>query len=481
MTRYTLMAMMFLGLMNAGAACDGEGPDLNETGGFNSSSSLPDGSPDSPSDESGDPRRDLPMSGNTQTTTDATGTRGVLALGDSCQSTRQCSAGLACEGTVCVEEGQLRISMIWESLTDADLHVRNPAGEEIYYRNRESADGGQFQKDGCIASRCDETTGPKIEAVIWRGEPTEGTYEFWAVNYDAESSANVRFEVRYDGRVETFTASLPQTAGATSPTFAFQVGAAAGGPGELEFITPTEEEWVRGPSVNFSVRTGDDNIRRVSYSSGRFDLGSSTSGSTFNHTYRFNNLGEHDVKARGYDASGMELDNDEVKIVVMDERNGLPNPGQGAVVSDWLLAKRILHHGGAISLYNRQVSGRNDGADASSNIRAVSQKQSARNSCYGNAPCGRTRLDARMLQAMVILRQVYGYSFRVTSMAGGSHSAGSRHYRGVAFDVDTINGSSVRGNRTLARQFMQACRTLGATEVLGPGNRGHSGHVHCAW
>lgn len=478
MTRHTIIAMMLFGFVSAGSSCD-EGPDVQGSDGFSTSA------PDEADENNGeDSPTNYPLSGtatNTQTTTTAEyGTRGVLMAGDACQSTRQCTGGMACEAGLCVESGELRISMSWEQNTDVDLHVRNPDGEEIWYRNREAQDGGQFQKDGCIASRCDETTGPRIEAVIWRDEPKEGTYEFWGINYDAVTSANVRFEVHYRGRVERFSASLPQTAGAQSPIFAYTVGN-SGGPGQLEFVRPTEEEWVRGPSVNFSVRTGDNTIKRVGYFAERVDLGSSTSGPNFNHTYNFTNLGEHDITARGYDNSGMELDNDKVKIVVMDQNNGLPNPGRGAVVSDWLLAKRILFHSGAINLYNRQVSGRNDGADASSNMRAVSQKQTARNSCYGNAPCGRVQLDARMLQAMVILRQVYGYSFRVTSIAGGSHSARSRHYRGVAFDVDIINGSSVASNRTMARRFMQSCRELGATEVLGPGNRGHSGHVHCAW
>ncbi|MEZ4458372.1 MAG: hypothetical protein R3E66_01325 [bacterium] len=475
MSRLTLLTMLFFGLSTAGASCGEDGAAV-QNGSFvpgtpNTLADLPDGT-DS----------DTPVpAGNTTTTTTATpnGPRGTTEMGDQCQSSRQCVDGLGCEGGTCVEQGELRISMSWNTNTDADLHVRTPAGEEIYYRNRDAADGGQFQKDGCIASRCDASA-PKIEAVIWRGEPTEGTYEFFGVNYDAVEAANLRFDVTYQGQTQTFNANVPKTAGATSPTFAVTIGN-ANGPGQLEFITPTEEQWVRGPTVNFSVNPHDDNIKSVRYSSGRYDLGESTSGGNFNHSYTFNNLGEHDIKARGFDASGMELDNDIVKMVVMDQRDGLPNPRNGAVVSDWLLAKRLLTHAGAVNLYNRQVSGRNDGADSLSNMRAMAQKGTAKNSCYGNAPCGRVKLDARMLQAMVILRQVNGYSFRVTSIAGGSHSAGSRHYRGVAFDVDTINGRSVSGNRTLARQFMQACRDLGATEVLGPGNRGHSGHVHCAW
>lgn len=471
MNRLMLLgAMIVLGAMTSAAACDGT--DAAIANGTQRPAQFTSGT---------GAYGTTPATADTSTTTATeNGPRGNTQMGDRCQSTRQCTDGLACEQGFCVEQGELRISMAWDTNTDADLHVRTPSGEEIYYRNRVSSDGGQFQKDGCIASRCEDGT-LKIEAVIWRGEPTEGTYEFFGLNYDAEEAANLMFEVRYQGQVQRFSGAVAKTPGATSPIIAVQIGASSGGPGNLEFITPTEEQWVRGPSVNFSVNPHDSSIKSVRYADGRTNLGTSTSGGNFNYTYQFNKLGEHDITAHGLNASGMELDNDTVKMVVMNQQDGLPNPSGGAVVSDWLLAKRILHHSGNIRLLTQQVSGTRDGADARSNISAIAQKGTARNSCYGKAPCGRVKLDARMLESMVLLRQVNGYSFRVTAIAGGSHSTRSRHYRGVAFDVDIINGSSVRNNGTLARQFMAACRNYGATEVLGPGNQGHSGHVHCAW
>lgn len=479
MSRFSLLAVLLLtGLFTAGNACGDDDPKVQD----NPNPQNPDSTtPDKQLTSVSDPQSFLPSSNTSTDSSSAIARRGDVQLGDACQSARQCVTGLGCEGGTCVEQGELRISMIWEGLTDADLHVRNPAGEELYYRNRVGSDGGQFQKDGCIASRCDATTGPRIEAVIWRGEPDDGTYEIFGLNYDAEAATAVRFEVHYKGQVENYSGSLAKTVGATTQTFAFTIGASDNGPGQLEFVKPTEELWVRGPTASLAVNPHDSNITTVKYSEGNFPMSTSSTGGNFELEYFFQNLGEHDITARGYDQSGMELDNDTVKMVVMNERDGLPNPRNGAVVSDWMLAKRILYHAGKISLYNIQVSGRNDGADALSNIRAVAQKQTARNSCYGNAPCGRVRLDARMLEAIVLLRQVYGYNFRVTAIVGGSHSKRSRHYRGVAFDTDTINGSSVRNNRTLARQFMAACREMGATEVLGPGNTGHSGHVHCAW
>jgi len=85
-----------------------------------------------------------------------------------------------------------------------------------------------------------------------------------------------------------------------------------------------------------------------------------------------------------------------------------------------------------------------------------------------------------MLRALYVLVQG-GYSFRITEFAGGSHSSRSRHYAGIAFDIDTLNGRPVSAGHPDYRRFMRRCRELGATEVLGPGSRGHSTHLHVAW
>jgi hypothetical protein len=73
------------------------------------------------------------------------------------------------------------------------------------------------------------------------------------------------------------------------------------------------------------------------------------------------------------------------------------------------------------------------------------------------------------------------FDFRVTALAGGSHSSRSRHYLGVGLDVDTIDGRRVNKDHPRFREFMEQARALGATEVLGPGSRGHDTHLHIAW
>lgn len=146
-------------------------------------------------------------------------------------------------------------------------------------------------------------------------------------------------------------------------------------------------------------------------------------------------------------------------------------------------AQRVLaaHTAGRLTLWN-ETFGRADGADPLSNIKATAAGGRAKTSCYGGAPCTTVALTERLVGGMSALREQRGYSYFVTAIAGASHSAGSLHYQGRAFDVDEINGVRIQGDSSLARAFMAACRELGAIEVLGPSNdASHQDHVHCGW
>ena len=83
--------------------------------------------------------------------------------------------------------------------------------------------------------------------------------------------------------------------------------------------------------------------------------------------------------------------------------------------------------------------------------------------------------------AALYIADTKGWTFHVTSIAGSSHIRTSRHYSGIAFDVNRINGVKVGAGKAYYREFMNICRARGATEVLGPGDRAHSTHVHAAW
>ncbi len=142
-------------------------------------------------------------------------------------------------------------------------------------------------------------------------------------------------------------------------------------------------------------------------------------------------------------------------------------------------SQSILIHS-RINLADYHVSGRHDRATALHNVEQATDGGPSRRSTYQKAPGGKVLIDTRVLRALEKLADS-GYSMRISELAGGSHSSRSRHYAGIAFDVDQINGVKVNYSNPYYKAFMKKCRRMGATEVLGPGDSGHSGHVHAAW
>ena len=155
-------------------------------------------------------------------------------------------------------------------------------------------------------------------------------------------------------------------------------------------------------------------------------------------------------------------------------------PGSSAAISVRKALASSLLDDLKVGLANFHVSGRHDSATAIDNIRHAAAGRRSHRSRYQRAPGGAVYLDTRMLRTLKILARE-GYSFRVTELAGGSHSPKSGHYGGTAFDVDYINGIKVGWGNPYFRRFMKRCRQLGARETRGPGDSGHRSHVHVEW
>jgi hypothetical protein len=143
-----------------------------------------------------------------------------------------------------------------------------------------------------------------------------------------------------------------------------------------------------------------------------------------------------------------------------------------------LLASGILNNAN-ITLATAHVSGVNDNATARQNIEDTSNGRTASRSSYENAPGGSVKLDIRLLTGILKLAETYRFS--ISELAGGSHSRTSRHYDGGTVDVNVLNGRHVSATHPDVANFKRDCRSLGATEVLGPGDPGHATHIHCAW
>jgi hypothetical protein len=122
---------------------------------------------------------------------------GTLRCGDRCIDVRSdpancgacnnaCPAGQACANGVCVGNGLLRITMVWDRAGDVDLHVVPPCGQEILY-SAASRCGGQLDRD--------DTSGTGPENVFWAAAPASGQYLVCAVPFRLTGATNATVTV----------------------------------------------------------------------------------------------------------------------------------------------------------------------------------------------------------------------------------------------------------------------------------------------
>jgi 3D (Asp-Asp-Asp) domain-containing protein len=223
-TRTSLaLSLMFLGVLLAGSDCQ-----QSEAHQWSQSSRTSSGGQQEAPDRSSYPSADegsvdhewvqgpvdgeqtRPSPGATETGPDENLTAGGCVDDSHCAQQQDCVAG------TCVESGPLRISMIWSVPTDLDLHILTPGGEHLWYRNRESADGGRLTSDTCIGGACESDGRAFVESAHWRETPTRGEYTFWAVNYAGQTAASVAFEVLIDGVLTSFSSTVGSAQSAQS-------------------------------------------------------------------------------------------------------------------------------------------------------------------------------------------------------------------------------------------------------------------------
>lgn len=148
------------------------------------------------------------------------GSDGTAQLGDPCADTDECIPGSVCFDHVCVGDGDLRFSMSWSVDTDIDLHVRTPAGSEIYYGNR-SAGGGTLDVDDCVGESCASPGEIHVENVVFELADA-GAYAYWSVNYAGMNATAATIAVFVDGEMQvTITDTLPASPGAVGPEHVF--------------------------------------------------------------------------------------------------------------------------------------------------------------------------------------------------------------------------------------------------------------------
>jgi hypothetical protein len=115
-------------------------------------------------------------------------------IGDPCGGEIDCTPGSICWNDICIEEGALRFSLVWETSNDLDLHVMTPDGTEIFYGNS-SAAGGELDVDDCVGGGCTNPDGMHVENIFFAEEGASGTYTYWVVNYSGDEESDFELEV----------------------------------------------------------------------------------------------------------------------------------------------------------------------------------------------------------------------------------------------------------------------------------------------
>jgi len=103
--------------------------------------------------------------------------------------------------------GDVQVSLNWDTPTDVDLHVIDPAGEEVYWFQRESASGGQLDLDSNAGCNLDNKNN---ENIFWNtGRAPYGDYTVRVDYWSACNLVSTGFPTQYrvtvvlDGRIES--------------------------------------------------------------------------------------------------------------------------------------------------------------------------------------------------------------------------------------------------------------------------------------
>ena len=98
------------------------------------------------------------------------------------------------------EDNEIRVSLIWEGLTDLDLHCITPLREKLMYNNKRGRCGGYLDLDMNGLDKHSETP---VENMRWTSAP-EGRYRFIVHNYSEKVNRRgtpYRVELEVNGKV----------------------------------------------------------------------------------------------------------------------------------------------------------------------------------------------------------------------------------------------------------------------------------------
>lgn len=85
------------------------------------------------------------------------------------------------------KDGELRVTLSWDTPTDVDLYVVNPDGQEIYYGNRSDSLGGQLDLDSNAGCSIDGTNQENIHWPKGKNGEYVVRVNYWSACGDSES------------------------------------------------------------------------------------------------------------------------------------------------------------------------------------------------------------------------------------------------------------------------------------------------------
>ena len=131
----------------------------------------------------------------------------LLDLSDICPSAQTFEV----PGQPTLGTGDIQVTLRWTTTDDLDLYVTDPAGQTVFYGNRNIGSGGQLDVDANAA--CGSPTTSPIENIFWPvGGAPQGDYviEVDLFTRCANNTSPISFELRIlvQGNVQTITGSV---------------------------------------------------------------------------------------------------------------------------------------------------------------------------------------------------------------------------------------------------------------------------------
>ena len=107
--------------------------------------------------------------------------------------------------------GDVQVTLSWDNRNDLDLHVIDPVGEEIFFKQAASSSNGRLDIDSNLDCKSNMTDSP-IENIYWNfGEAPRGRYQVRVVYYkQCVEQISTQFKVRVlvDGEIVEFTGDV---------------------------------------------------------------------------------------------------------------------------------------------------------------------------------------------------------------------------------------------------------------------------------